>query len=177
MLTSGYYSQVQEYINGLLPIEPKPPTPLELRSSYSKLLGNKMISDTVIMHSGTVKFIFGALAVPELRVKFRVVVAPGAKLTGDQIRSRILETINSYFSIDNWDFGQSFYATELNAVIHKNLSTEISSVVMVPEFPTNYFGDLFYLRSGPHEVFVSCATIDNIEIITSLDRVTLKLKL
>ena len=177
VLTSGYYSQVQEYVNGLLPIEPTPPSPLELRNSYSKLLKNKMISDTVIMHSGNVKFIFGAAAVPELRVKFRVVVAPGAKLTGDQIRARVLNTINSYFSIDNWDFGQSFYATELNAVIHKDLSTEISSVVMIPEFPTNYFGDLFYLRSGSNEIFVSCATIDNIEIITSLDRVTLKQKL
>ena len=176
VLTSGYYSQVQDYVNGLLTIEPKPPTSLELRNSYSKLLSNKMISDTVIMHSGAVKFIFGPAAVPELRVKFRVIVSPGAKLTGDQIRSRVLFMINSYFAIDNWDFGQSFYATELNAVIHKDLATEISSVVMVPEFPTNYFGDLFYLRTGPHEIFVSCATIDNIEIITSLDRVTLKQK-
>ena len=175
-LTSGYYSQIQEYISGVLPIEPTPPSPLELRNSYSALLQNKMISDTVIMHSGLVKFLFGALAIPELRVTFRVLLAPYATLTGDQVRASVLNVINQYFVIDNWNFGQSFYATELCAVIHQQLSTQISSVVMVPLFPTNYFGDLFYLQSAPNEVFVSCATIDNIEIVTSLDRLTLKQK-
>lgn len=176
VLTNGYYTQIQEYVNDLISIEPIQPSPLELRNSYSKLLGNKMISDTVIMHSGKVKFIFGNKATPELRVKFKIVISPNAKLTGDQIRSRVLEIINAYFSIDNWDFGQSFYATELNAVIHKQLSTEISSIVMVPEFPTNHFGDLFYLRTSSNEVFVSCVTLDNIEIVSSIDRLTLKQK-
>lgn len=176
VLTSGYYSQVQEYIHGITTLEPTPPSPLTLRNSYAKLLQNKMISDTVIMHSGTAKFIFGSLAIPELRTKFKVLVAPSAMMSGDQIRAAVLNIINAYFVIDNWDFGQSFYATELCAVIHKQLSSEISSVIMVPEFPSNYFGDLYYLQSGPHELLVSCATIDNIEIITSLDRVTLKQK-
>jgi hypothetical protein len=128
------------------------------------------------MHSGVCKLLFGNKAVAELRAKFRVVKSDTAKLTSDQIRSRILDIVNSYFSIDNWDFGQSFYATELCAVIHKTLPTEIASVVLVPEFPTNYFGDLFYLRSAPDEVFTSCATIENIEIVSGLDRVTLKQK-
>jgi hypothetical protein len=176
VLTSNYYSQVLEYVNGFLPIEPTPPSPLDLRNSYRALLENKMISDTVIMHSGTVKFIFGSLAVPELRTMFKVLLSPNATLTGDQVRAAVLNTINQYFVIDNWDFGQSFYATELCAVIHKQLSTEISSVVMVPQFPTNYFGDLFYLKSSPSEIFVSCATIDNIEIVSSIDRKTLKQK-
>jgi len=176
VLTSGYYSQVLEYVNGQLAVEPTPPTPLELRNTYANLLQNKMISDSVIMHSGAVKYLFGAIAVPELRAKFKVVVSPTATLTGDQIRAQVLSTIQQYFAIDNWDFGQSFYTTELCAVIHKQLSTEILSVVMVPEFPTNYFGDLFYLKSDPHEVFISAATIDNVEIVTNIDRVTLKQK-
>jgi len=173
-LTSGYYSQIQEYISGIIPIEPTPPSSLDLRNSYRTLLENKMISDTVIMHSGKVKFIFGSHAIPELRVTFRVVLSPTATLTGDQVRAGVLSVINQYFVIDNWDFGQSFYATELCAVIHQQMSSQISSVVMVPQFPTNYFGDLFYLQSAPNEVFVSCATIDNIEIVTSIDRITLK---
>lgn len=176
VLTRGYYSQVMQYVNGVLPVEPAAPTSTELKSSYRNLLESKMISDTVVMHSGRVKFLFGSLAVPELRSKFRVVVAPDAKLTGDQIRARILNIINEYFKIENWDFGQSFYATELCAVIHKQLATEISSVVLVPAFPTNYFGDLFFLRSAPDEVFVSCAKLENIELITSIDRLTLKQK-
>lgn len=176
VLTGGYYSSILEYINGVLSLEPTPPTPLELRNTYSSLLNNKMISDTVIMHSGKVKFLFGFAAVPELRTIFKVLLAPGATLTGDQVRAAVLNVINQYFIIDNWDFGQSFYATELCSVIHSQLSTEISSVVLVPLFPTNYFGDLFHLLSAPNEIFVSSATIDNIEIVTSIDRITLKQK-
>lgn len=174
VLTNGYYSSMREYLQGIRTQEPTPPTPLELRNSYRDLIKSKMISDTVVMHSGRIKYLFGALAEPELRAKFRVVKSPTAKLTGDQIRSTILNLIDGYFSIDNWDFGQEFYATELCAVIHANLSTEISSVIIVPEFPGNYFGDLFHLKSGPDEIFMSAAKLENIELITSLDRITLK---
>jgi hypothetical protein len=176
VLTRGYYSRIQDYIKGLITVAPQPETSLELRNSYRDLLESKMISDSVVMHSATVKLLFGSLAAPELRVKFRVVVAPGAKLTSDQIRARVLSIINNYFRIENWDFGQEFFSTELCAVIHKMLATEISSVVMVPEFPTNYFGDLFYIRSSPEEIFASCATLDNIEIVSGIDRLTLKQK-
>lgn len=174
VLTRGYYALMQKYLKGLLEYEPIPPTSLELRNTYRTLIESKMISDSVIMHSGRVKLLFGNKATPELRAKFRVVKAPDAKLTGDQIRARILAIVNDYFSIDNWDFGQTFYATELCAVIHQQLSTEISSVVLVPEFPTNYFGDLFHLRCEPHEIFVSCAGLENVELVTGLDRLTLK---
>lgn len=174
VLTRGYYSSVQNYIRGLEPVEPTPPTSLELRNTYRTLIESKMISDTVVMHSGKLKLLFGSQAIPELRAVFKIVRSPNAKLTGDQIRSKALDLVNQYFSIDNWDFGQSFYATELCAVIHKELATEISSVVLVPEFPTNYFGDLFYLQSAPDEIFTSCAKLEDVEIIENIDRLTLK---
>jgi len=176
-LTRGYYSQMINFVNGISGIEPVPPSSLELRTSYRVLLESKMISDTVVMHSGKVKLIFGELAVPELRAKFRVLLAPNARLTGDQVRSRVLQIIKDYFKIDNWDFGQSFYATELCSVIHKQLATIINSVVLVPIYPTSSFGDLFYLRSAPDEIFMSCASLNNIEIISSIDRLSLKQKL
>lgn len=176
VLTRGYYAGVQNYLRGVEPVEPAPPTSLELRNTYRTLIESKMISDTVVMHSGRVKLLFGTQAVPELRATFRIVRASGAKLTGDQIRSKVLDLINKYFSINNWDFGQDFYATELMAVIQSKLPTEVASAVLVPVFPTNYFGDLFYLRSAPDEVFVSCAALGDIEIIDGIDRLTLKQK-
>lgn len=176
VLTRGYYSGVQNYLRGIEPIEPSPPSSLELRNTYRTLIENKMISDTVVMHSGKTKLIFGSQALPELRVTFRIVRSGSAKLTGDQIRSKVLDLINQYFSINNWDFGQDFYATELMAVIQSKMPTEIASAVLVPVFPTNYFGDLFYLQSAPDEVFVSCAALGDIEIISGIDRLTLKQK-
>lgn len=176
VLTRGYYAGVLNYLRGIEPVEPTPPTSLELRNTYRTLIESKMISDTVVMHSGKVKLLFGTQAAPELRATFRIVRASGAKLTGDQIRSKVLDLINQYFSINNWDFGQDFYATELMAVIQSKLPTEVASAVLVPVFPTNYFGDLFYLRSAPDEVFVSCAALGDIEIIDGIDRLTLKQK-
>jgi hypothetical protein len=176
VLTRGYYSGVQNFLRGIVPIEPTPPTSLELRNTYRTLIESKMISDTVVMHSGKTKLLFGSQALPELRATFRIVRSGSAKLTGDQIRSKVLDLINQYFSINNWDFGQDFYATELMAVIQSKLPTEIASAVLVPVFPTNYFGDLFFLKSGPDEVFVSCASLGDIEIISGLDRLTMKQK-
>jgi len=177
VLTRGYYSGVQNYLRGIEPIEPAPPSSLELRNTYRNLIESKMISDTVVMHSGKTKLIFGTQALPELRATFKIVRSGSAKLTGDQIRSKVLDLINQYFSINNWDFAQDFYATELMAVIQSKMPTEIASAVLVPVFPTNYFGDLFYLRSAPDEVFVSCASLGDIEIIDGIDRLTLKQKL
>ena len=176
VLTRGYYAGVQNYLRGIEPVEPTPPTSLELRNTYRNLIESKMISDTVVMHPGKVKLLFGTQALPELRSTFRVVRSGSAKLTGDQIRSKVLDLINQYFSIDNWDFGQDFYATELLAVIQSKLPTEIASIVLVPVFPTNYFGDLFFLRSAPNEIFVSCAALGDIEIIDGIDRLTLRQK-
>lgn len=176
LLTRGYYSQLQSYVRGLTQ-EPTPPTSLELRSSYRSLIEQKMISDTVVLHPGKVKLLFGPKAVPELRAKFRIVRSPDAKLTGDQIRARTLSLITQYFQIENWDFGKDFYATELCAVIHKELATEISSIVLVPEFPTNYFGDLLFIRASPDEILTSAAELQNVELIEGLDRLTLKQKL
>lgn len=176
VITRGYYSQMRDYVSGVLSIEPAAPTSLELKNTYRDLIESKMISDTVVMHSGKFKLLFGSQAAPELRARFKIVRSLTAKLTGDQIRVQVLDIIKDYFRIENWQFSQSFYATELCAVIHKNLSTEISSVVLIPEFPSNYFGDLYHLKSDANEIFMSCCELENIEIVSGIDRVTLKQK-
>jgi len=176
ILTRGYYSRVRNFVKGIEAVEPLPPSSLELRSTYRDTILSKMMSDTVIMHSGKIKYLFGDAARPELRGRFRIVISPAAKMTGNQIRARALDVIEDYFSIEKWNFGQSFYATDLCSQIHKDLGNEISSAVLVPSYPTNYFGDLFYLRSAADEIFVSAASLENIEIIEGIDKSTLKQK-
>src|SRR5690606_25446420 len=78
ILTSGYYNSMMNYVTGLTNIKPTPPTPLDLRTSYGYLLENKMLSDTVVLHPGKIKLLFGSLADQTLRAKFRVVMAPTA---------------------------------------------------------------------------------------------------
>ncbi len=167
VLTSGYYSNVMAYITGGTTYSPVPPSPLELRNSYSSLLSSKMISDTVVMHSGKIKLLFGDLADGQLRAKFRVIRAQSATLTDDQIKAEIVNVINTFFNIQNWNFGDTFYATELIALIHQRLPIDIASIVLVPLFVNNSFGSLFVIETGEDEILQSCAKITDVEIVSN----------
>jgi hypothetical protein len=168
ILTQGYYTSVQDWINGITTVEPSPPTPLDLLTSYGYLLEYKMLSDTVVLHPGKIKLLFGAQADQTLQATFMVVVAPTATFTSQRIQQEVINTINTYFAISNWDFGDTFYATELIGLIHQALPTQISSVVIVPTYSVNSFGSLFTIESGIDEVLQSCATVSNVQIVAAL---------
>jgi hypothetical protein len=176
VLTRGFYARMNDYLRGVLSIEPVPPSSFELRTSYRKLLESKMLSDTVVMHPAKVKLLFGSKAAPELRAKFKLVKSTNSKLTDDQLRIKTLDIINQYFSIGEWEFGQAFYATELCAVIHQALALDVASVVLVPEFPTNYYGDLLHVRAESNEILMTAAELKDIQIINDLNRITLRQK-
>jgi hypothetical protein len=85
-----------------------------------------------------------------------------------EIKSQMISSINNYFTIDKWDFGDSFFFSELAAYLHEQLGSIISSVVLVPLNPLKTFGDLYEIRSAPNEIFVSAATVNDIEVIDAL---------
>lgn len=168
VMTRGYYDNVINFVRGDSVNAPTPPTPLELRNSYGYLLGNKMISDTVVMHPGKIRLLFGALAEPQLRAKFKVVRSIGGTLTNERLKEEILNVINNYFDIENWDFGETFYATKLIHLIHQHLPADIASVVLVPVYSTNSFGSLFTVEPGFDEILQSAATLSDIEVVDAL---------
>ena len=79
-----------------------------------------------------------------------------------------MDAINTFFSVDNWDFGDTFYFTELAAFIHTGLAPDIQSVVIVPKNEDQAFGRLFQVRSEPDQLFVSAASPEDVEIVDSL---------
>ena len=168
IMPQGYYNSVMDYVRGRSNIMPQPPTPLELRTSYGYLLDNKMLSDTIVLHPGKIKLLFGQLADQKLRAKFRVIMAPTATMSSERVKQEIINVVNKYFDIENWDFGATFYATELISLIHQALPTQISSVVLVPTYSVNSFGSLFTIESGLDEILQSCATVNDVEIVSAL---------
>lgn len=168
VITQGYYDSVISYVRGLSTSAPQAPTPLDLRNSYAYLLENKMLSDTVVLHPGKLRLLFGTLAEPQFRAKFKVIPAPGGSLTNERIKEELLSVINTYFDIGNWDFGETFYATELIALMHQRLPSDIASVLLVPIYSTNSFGDLFTVTCGFDEILQSAAQLSDIEIVTAL---------
>jgi hypothetical protein len=86
----------------------------------------------------------------------------------------VIKAVDRYFTIDNWDFGDTFYYSELAAYIHSELSTEIATVVIVPASDDQSFGSLFQITSQANEIFVSAATVDDVEIVDALTASRLK---
>jgi hypothetical protein len=168
VMTRGYYDNVISYVRGTSTYAPAPPTPLELRNSYGYLLENKMLSDTIVMHPGKIRLLFGGLAEPQLRAKFKVVRSQAGTLTNERLKEEILNVINTFFDIDNWDFGDTFYATKLISLIHQRLPADIASVVLVPVYSTNSFGSLFTVEPGFDEILQSAAELSDIEVVESL---------
>jgi ABC-type dipeptide/oligopeptide/nickel transport system ATPase component len=127
-----------------------------------------MISDNLVLNSVIFKPLFGAKAAPELRATIKVVQAQNTTASVSEIKSQVIQYINNYFTIDKWDFGDNFFFSELSAYLHQNLGSIISSVVLVPLNPLKSFGDLYEIRSAANEIFVSAATVADVEVITAL---------
>lgn len=168
VMTRGYYDSVINFVRGLSPYAPTPDTPMQLRNSYGYLLNNKMLSDTVVLHPGKIRLLFGGLAEPQLRARFKVVRSQSGTLTNERIKEEVLNVINTFFDIDGWDFGDTFYATKLIALIHQRLPADIASVVLVPVYSTNSFGSLFTVESGFDEILQSAAELSDIEVVEAL---------
>lgn len=175
IITKGYYMSLKRWLEDPLATEPTLPTPLDLRTSYGYLLDNKMISDTIVLHPGRIKLLFGSKAAAALQSTFKIVRSADRSLTDNQIKTTIVTTIRNFFDITLWEFGETFFFTELAAAIHAALPTEISSVVLVPTLPQNQFGDLFQVLAREDEVFYPDITVDNIEIVTGYTATNLRL--
>jgi hypothetical protein len=176
VVTSQYYTAYQNYIRdvtGTVP-QPLPPTINELTTAYQGLQDYKMISDTVILNSVEFKPLFGEKADSSLRATIKVIKAVNSTASVSEIKNLVVTYMNEYFSIDKWDFGDTFYFSELAAYLHDKMAGVVSSVVLVPLNPQKSFGDLYEIRSTPSQIFVNAATVNNIDVIEALTSTNLR---
>jgi hypothetical protein len=149
--------------------KPSASTSDQLRISYSGTLNPlKSLSDQVIYHPVKYKILFGTNADEELQATFKVVKNTNVKTTDAIIKTRVIQAINEFFALDNWDFGDSFYFTELAAYVHNQLAPDLLTVVIVPNQSGQVFGSLFQINSAADEIFISGATVSDVSIITAL---------
>ena len=176
LLTQSYYTAYQNWLRDTTDtiIEPERPTINELTQTYSNIYEYKMLSDAVVVNSARFKPLFGAKAAPELRGTIKVIKSPLTTISDSEIRTNVLTELNTYFSIDNWTFGDTFYFSELSSYLHSQLGDIISSVVLVPTSPLLTFGDLYEIKSAPYEIFVNGAQATDIVVITALTPSELK---
>jgi hypothetical protein len=176
IVTNAYYTA---YINWLQDVtgtvaEPTPPTINDLTTAYQGLQEYKMISDNMILNSVDFQPLFGQKADQALRATIKVIRAAGSTASVSTIKNLVMANMNAYFNLENWNFGDTFYFSELAAYIHQNIGDVVSSVVLVPLSTQKSFGDLYEIRSAPNQIFVNGATVNDVEVITALTSTNLQ---
>jgi len=176
VVTNAYYTA---YINWLQDttgtvVEPSAPTIDELNTAYQGLQNYKMISDNMILNTVDFQPLFGQKAEPALRATIKVIRAGGSTASVSTIKNLVVSNMNAYFNLDTWNFGDTFYFSELAAYIHQNIADVVSSVVLVPLDTQKSFGDLYEIRSAPNQIFVNGATVNDVEVITALTSTNLQ---
>ena len=175
LLTKDYDISYRKYIKGDIVEQPLPPSSTQLRLAYGTGLDKiKSISDDIVYHPVRYKMLFGSKADKMLQASFKVVKNPEKIITNNDIKTRVVAAINQYFAIDNWNFGDTFHFSELAAYVMNRVVPYITSFVIVPMNSDQVYGSLQQISSAPNEIFISCASITDIEIIESLTASKLK---
>lgn len=154
--------------------KPLPPTINELNTRFGQVNDKKAMSDKIVYRPVKYLPLFGTKADSSYRATFRVVKVPGANVTDNELKNRILTAVQDFFDINNWDFGETFYFTELAAYVHKQLPGIVGSFVIVPVDASSVFGDLFQIRLSSDELFIPDIDVNNIQIIDSITHENIK---
>jgi hypothetical protein len=169
ILTKQYDKIYRQWLAGTISTEPRPPSTDYLYTLLATDLNKiKSISDELIYHPVKYKVLFGEKASSDVQATFKIVKNAEVVISDNDIKSRVLSSINEFFSLENWDFGDSFYFSELSSYIMSKLTPNIVNFLIVPKDNTLSFGGLYEIRSEKDQIFINGATIDNLEIISAV---------
>lgn len=175
VLTKQYDITFRQWLNGSLQQEPLPLSTSDLSNILSPDLNRiKSISDEIVYHPAKYKILFGKKANLDVQASFKVIKNKESVVSDNDVRTRVLSAINEFFSLENWDFGENFYFSELSAYVMKTLAPDIVNFVIVPNKNDLAFGGLFEIRSEKDQIFVNGASIEDIEIVQTLTPTLIK---
>jgi len=169
VLTKNYDLDFRRWLGGAIDNEPLPPSTDQLNITMSPSLNTiKAMSDEIIYHSVKYKVLFGPKATPNLRAVFKIIKNTEQIISDNEIKSRVLAAINEFFTIENWNFGDSFYFSELVTYVMNRTAPYLVNIVIVPRQTNLFFGSLFEIKSESDQIFINGATSDDIEVIEAL---------
>jgi hypothetical protein len=166
VLTNSYYSEVQEWIqNGKYGAFPKAPSAYELKGVFSSLETKKMISDTIVWHPVRYKLLFGPTADTDTHCIFKV-IKRNDLISDNEVKKQVITLVDKFFK--EMSVGETFYFTQLSTYIENNIPSLIKTVLIVPTDTTNKFGKLFQIKCDENEILLSSATLDDVQIISTI---------
>ena len=168
VLTSAYDREFRNWLTtGQNAPRPLPLTTYGLEQLMLPIAPYKSVSDTIVYHPVKYKVIFGDGAHIRDKVTIRVTKSDGTRVSNAEIRSLTVSAINEYFRANNWDFGETFYFTDMASWIHQRLAGVITSIVLIPKQSNVTIGNFFQIKCEEDELLVSSATVSDVEVITT----------
>jgi len=168
VLTSSYDISYRNWLVTNSGIEPLAPTSSSLEENYSSVLEPiKAISDQIVYQPVKYKVLFGPQANINLQATFKAVKNSTRSTTENELKTKILSAIEGFFSLENWEFGQTFYFSELATYVMNLLTPDITNFIVVPKSDVS-FGSLYEIACQNNEIFINGASVDDIEIIDAI---------
>jgi len=169
ILTREYDTQYRQWVSGGRTTEPLPPSSDSLYNLLSSDLNKiKSISDEIIYHPVKYKVLFGNKASSDVRAVFKVVKNDEVVISDNDVKSRVLTAVAEFFALENWEFGDNFYFSELSTYVMNRLAPNIVNFIIVPKQGDLSFGSLYEIRSEKDQLFINGASIEDIEIISAI---------
>ncbi len=169
VLSKEYDIEFRQWITGNRTEEPLPLSSDQLALTLGPSLnGIKSISDEIVYHPVKYKVLFGSKASLDVRASFKIIKNVEQPISDNEIKARVLSAINQFFALENWEFGDSFYFTELAAYVMNQTAPYLVNFIIVPRQSSLSFGSLFEIKSESDQIFINGATTDDIEIISGI---------
>ena len=175
MLTKSYDNAYRLYLEGTTSVKPLTPSSDQLYLNYGQQLNTiKSISDEIIYHPVKYKILFGEKADTDLQATFKIVKNPEQVINDNDVKTRVIAAINEFFALENWEFGEAFYFSELSTYVMQQLTPYLVTFVVVPSQNSQSFGSLYEVKCESDEIFISGATVADVSIIDSVTATRLR---
>jgi hypothetical protein len=175
MLTKSYDNSYRLYLEGTTSVKPLTPSSDQLYLNYGQQLNTiKSISDEIIYHPVKYKILFGEKADTDLQATFKIVKNPEQVINDNDVKTRVIAAINEFFALENWEFGEAFYFSELSTYVMQQLTPYLVTFVVVPSQTSQSFGSLYEVKCESDEIFISGATVADVSIIDSVTATRLR---
>jgi hypothetical protein len=169
VLTREYDVEFRKWLSNSIDDEPLPSSSDQLFISLAPSLNAiKSVSDEIIYHPVKYKVLFGAKASLDVRASFKIIKNTEQPISDNDIKSRVVTAINEFFALENWDFGDSFYFSELATYVMNRTAPYLVNFVIVPRQSNLSFGSLFEIKADSDQIFINGATTDDIEVVEGI---------
>jgi hypothetical protein len=169
LLTRNYDNDFRLWLTEEAANRPLPPSSDQLSIDYGVELNKiKSLTDEIIFHPVKYKILFGSQAERDLKATFKIVKNKDKVLNDNDIKARVITAVNQFFALENWDFGETFYFSELANYVMTQLAPDLSTFILVPVQEDQSFGSLYEVKAEADEIFISGASVDDIEIIDAV---------